>query len=110
MAKMGIKVERVELDLAAMHGQRKDAVKQLTGGIEFLFKKNKVEWLKGRAAFTSADTVEVGDRSVTREEHRHRHRLVGHAAPRRRVRQREAVVVDSTGALELAEGARSTWS
>src|SRR3546814_17180843 len=35
MAKLGIKVTP-ELDLDAMHGQRKDAVKQLTGGIEFL--------------------------------------------------------------------------
>src|SRR5690349_7397230 len=63
MAKMGIKVTP-ELDLDTMHGQRKDAVKQLTGGIEFLFKKNKVEWIKGHAAFTAADTVQVGDRSV----------------------------------------------
>ena len=37
MAKLGIKVTP-ELDLDTMHGQRLDAVKQLTGGIEFLFK------------------------------------------------------------------------
>ena len=63
MAKIGIKV-KPELDLDAMHAQRKDAVKGLTGGIEFLFKKNKVEWLKGHASFESADTVKVGDRTV----------------------------------------------
>src|ERR671912_864162 len=62
-AKLGIKVTP-ELDLDAMHGQRRDAVKGLTGGIEFLFKKNKVEWLKNYAAFTAADTVQVGDRTV----------------------------------------------
>ena len=62
-AKLGIKVQP-ELDLEAMHGQRKDAVKQLTGGIEFLFKKNKIEWLKGQASFASADTVKIGDRTV----------------------------------------------
>ena len=50
MAKMGNKVEP-KLDLPAMHAQRLDAVKGLTGGIEFLFKKNKVEWLKGHASF-----------------------------------------------------------
>ena len=33
-------------------------------GIEFLFKKNKVEWLKGHASFEAADTVKVGDRTV----------------------------------------------
>src|SRR3546814_9427708 len=58
MAAMGIKV-KPELDLPTMHGQRRDAVKGLTGGIEYLFKKNKVDWLKGYAQFTSADTVEV---------------------------------------------------
>src|SRR3954464_6278933 len=63
MAKMGIKVTP-ELDLPAMHAQRLDAVKGLTGGIEFLFKKNKIEWLKGHASFESADTVKAGDRTV----------------------------------------------
>jgi dihydrolipoamide dehydrogenase (EC 1.8.1.4) len=46
MAKMGIKVTP-ELDLDTMHGQRLDAVKQLTGGIAFLFKKNKVDVAQG---------------------------------------------------------------
>src|SRR6478736_7166232 len=59
-AKLGIKV-KPELDLDAMHGQRKDAVKGLTGGIEYLFKKNKVEWLQGHASFTGKDSVKVGE-------------------------------------------------
>ncbi len=98
MAKMGIKVTP-ELDLDAMHGQRKDAVKQLTGGIEFLFKKNKVEWLKGRAAFTAADTVQVGDRSV-----RAKNIVIATGSsvtPLPGVEIDEKIVVSSTGALEL---------
>ncbi|HVM21829.1 MAG TPA: FAD-dependent oxidoreductase, partial [Sphingomicrobium sp.] len=47
LAKWGVKAGKVELDLGAMHGTRLEAVKGLTQGIEFLFKKNKVEWLKG---------------------------------------------------------------
>ena len=86
MAKLGVKVTALSSTSTTMHGQRKDAVKRLTGGIEFLFKKNKVEWLKGLRSFTGADTVKVGDRTVTRQEHRHRHRLVGDAAARRRDR------------------------
>jgi pyruvate/2-oxoglutarate dehydrogenase complex dihydrolipoamide dehydrogenase (E3) component len=39
--------------------------KGLTGGIEFLFKKNKVEWIKGHAAFTSANAIEVGGKAYT---------------------------------------------
>ena len=100
MAKIGIKV-RPELDLDAMHGQRLDAVKQLTGGIEFLFKKNKVEWLKGYAAFTGANTVKVGDRSVTAKN------IViatgSSVTPLPGVEIDQKVVVDSTGALELAK-------
>ena len=99
-AKLGIKVQP-ELDLDTMHGQRKDAVKQLTGGIEFLFKKNKVEWIKGHAAFTSADTVQVGDRSV-----RAKNIVIATGSsvtPLLGVEIDQKVVVDSTGALELAK-------
>ncbi|MFN6936094.1 MAG: FAD-dependent oxidoreductase, partial [Tsuneonella sp.] len=56
MAKMGVVVEP-KLDLETMHAQRLDAVKQLTGGIAFLFKKNKVDWKKGHATFVDAHTV-----------------------------------------------------
>ena len=97
-AKLGIKV-KPELDLDTMHGQRKDAVKQLTGGIEFLFKKNKVEWLKGYAAFTGKDTVKVGDREV-----RAKNIIIATGSsvtPLPGVAIDQKVLVDSTGALEL---------
>ncbi|MEO8175773.1 MAG: dihydrolipoyl dehydrogenase [Sphingomicrobium sp.] len=97
-AKLGIKVAP-ELDLETMHGQRKDAVKQLTGGIEFLFKKNKVEWLKGRASFTGADTVKVGDRTV-----RAKNIVIATGSsvtPLPGVEVDQQRIVDSTGALEL---------
>ena len=100
MAKMGIKVTP-ELDLPAMHAQRIDAVKGLTGGIEFLFKKNKVEWLKGHASFESADTVKVGDRTV-----RAKNIVIATGSsvtPLPGVEIDEKIVVSSTGALELAK-------
>src|SRR4028118_476657 len=59
LAKWGVKVGQVELDLDAMHSGRREAVKGLTGGIEFLFRKNKVTWLKGHAHFTAKDRVDV---------------------------------------------------
>jgi dihydrolipoamide dehydrogenase len=98
MAKLGVKVTP-ELDLDTMHGQRKDAVKQLTGGIEFLFKKNKVEWLKGYAAFTGKDSVKIGDREV-----RAKNIVIATGSsvtPLPGVTIDQKVVVDSTGALEL---------
>jgi dihydrolipoamide dehydrogenase len=99
LAKLGVKMEGVSLDLDAMHGQRRDAVKQLTGGIEFLFKKNKVEWLKGLASFTGKDSVEVGDREV-----RAKNIVIATGSsvtPLPGVTIDQKVVVDSTGALEL---------
>ncbi|MCI1143442.1 dihydrolipoyl dehydrogenase [Sphingomonas sp. WKB10] len=98
MAKMGIKVTP-ELDLDAMHGQRRDAVKQLTGGIEYLFKKNKVTWLKGHARFTGKDSVEVAGQTV-----RAKNIVIATGSsvtPLPGVTVDQKVVVDSTGALEL---------
>ncbi len=102
MAAMGIKV-KPELDLGAMHGQRRDAVKGLTGGIEFLFKKNKIDWLKGYAKFTSADTVDVAGKSV-----RAKNIIIATGSsviplPGVEVDNAKGVIVDSTGALELAK-------
>jgi dihydrolipoamide dehydrogenase len=100
LAKLGIKAT-VELDLDTMHAQRREAVKGLTGGIEFLFKKNKIEWLKGHATFESADSVKVGERTV-----RAKNIVIATgssvtALPGVTIDQK--VVVDSTGALELAK-------
>ncbi|WP_294394228.1 dihydrolipoyl dehydrogenase [uncultured Sphingomonas sp.] len=99
LAKLGVKIDQMSLDLDTMHGQRRDAVNQLTGGIEYLFKKNKVEWLKGRAAFQDAHTVAVGNRTVTAKN------IViatgSTVTPLPGVEIDQQVVVDSTGALEL---------
>jgi len=102
MAAMGIKV-KPELDLGTMHGQRKDAVKGLTGGIEFLFKKNKIDWLKGYAKFTAADTVDVAGKAV-----RAKNIIIATGSsvtplPGVEVDNAKGIIVDSTGALELAK-------
>jgi dihydrolipoamide dehydrogenase len=99
LAKWGVKPGKVELDLEAMHGTRREAVKGLTQGIEFLFKKNKVEWIKGRASFVDPHTVQVADRKVTAAN------IV--IATGSSVTQLPGItidqerIVDSTGALEL---------
>ena len=98
MAKMGVEVTP-KLNLPAMHAQRIDAVTQLTGGIAFLFKKNKVDWLKGYAQFTSADTVEVAGKSF-----RAKNIVIATGSsvtPLQGVTVDHKVVVDSTSALEL---------
>jgi dihydrolipoamide dehydrogenase len=64
-ASYGIKTGPVELDLSVMQQQKLDSVKGLTGGIEFLFKKNKVTWLKGYATFEDAHSVTVAGQKVS---------------------------------------------
>ncbi|AIT81092.1 dihydrolipoyl dehydrogenase [Novosphingobium pentaromativorans] len=101
MTKLGVKVTP-ELDLEAMHGQRRDSVKGLTGGIEFLFKKNKIDWLKGYAQFKDAHTVEVAGKSVTAKNIVIATGSSVTPLPGVEIDNEKGVVVDSTGALELA--------
>ena len=58
-AALGIKTGKVELDLGQMMAQKEEAVEGLTKGIEFLFKKNKVEYVKGRGKILGKGRVEV---------------------------------------------------
>ena len=55
----------MELDLPALIAEKDKAVKELTGGIEMLFRKNKVTWLKGQARFLDKKTVEVDGQKIT---------------------------------------------
>ncbi|MDN4630966.1 dihydrolipoyl dehydrogenase [Sphingomonas sp. PsM26] len=101
MAKLGVKMDNVTLDLETMHEQRRDAVKQLTAGVAFLFKKNKVEWLKGQASFTGKDSVEVAGQT-----YRAKNIVIATGSSVTQlpgVTVDQKVVVDSTGALELAK-------
>ena len=65
LAKFGVKLTGVELDLPALLSEKDKAVKELTDGVAFLFKKNKVEWVKGEARFVDAKSILVGDRTLT---------------------------------------------
>jgi dihydrolipoamide dehydrogenase len=65
LAKFGVTLKGVTLDLPALLAEKDKAVKELTGGIEMLFKKNKVTWLKGQARFLDQKTVEVDGQTIT---------------------------------------------
>ncbi len=58
-AGLGIKTGKIELDLAQMMAQKSDAVEGLTKGVEFLLKKNKAEYIKGRGKILGKGKVEV---------------------------------------------------
>ncbi len=99
MTKFGIDFQGVTLNLDQMHAEKAKAVKELTGGVEFLFKKNKVTWLKGKAAFQDAHTVEIAGQKVTAKN------IViatgSSVMPLPGVEVDQTTVVDSTGALAL---------
>ena len=101
LAKFGVKTGEVELDLEAMQSQKADSVKGLTGGIEFLFKKNKVTWLKGHGTFTGPNTVEVNGESVTAKEVVIATGSSVTPLPGVEVDNDKGIIVDSTGALAL---------
>ncbi|MGE8135013.1 dihydrolipoyl dehydrogenase [Novosphingobium subterraneum] len=100
-ASYGIKTGAVELDLNAMQAQKADSVKGLTGGIEFLFKKNKVTWLKGYATFEDAHSVTVAGQKVTAKNIVIATGSSVTPLPGVTVDNDAGVIVDSTGALAL---------
>jgi dihydrolipoamide dehydrogenase len=55
----GVDGAKVGIDMPAVHARKDKMITGLTGGIESLFKKHKIEWLKGQATITSPKTVEV---------------------------------------------------
>ncbi|MEG3660760.1 dihydrolipoyl dehydrogenase [Celeribacter halophilus] len=100
-AAMGLKGKSPSVDWNQMKAYKDDVVGQNTGGIEFLFKKNKVDWIKGWATIPAAGKVKVGD-----EVHEAKNIVIASGSvptslPGVEVNNEGGVVVDSTGALEL---------
>jgi len=99
--KMGLKGKSPSVDWKQMLAYKDDVIGQNTKGIEFLFKKNKVDWLKGWGAIPAAGQVKVGDAV-----HTTKHIVIASGSEPSDlpgVEVDEKVVVTSTGALELAK-------
>ena len=60
-SKLGIEVGEVKLNLEKMMKNKDKAVTTLTKGIEFLFKKNKVTYIKGTGSFKSSNSISILD-------------------------------------------------
>jgi dihydrolipoamide dehydrogenase len=58
--------QSIGVDLAQVHARKDKIVKGLTGGIEFLFKKNKIDWIKGNGRLVGKGKVEIteGDKKT----------------------------------------------
>eukprot|EP01118_Nematostelium_gracile_P008149 TRINITY_DN2691_c0_g1_i1.p1 TRINITY_DN2691_c0_g1~~TRINITY_DN2691_c0_g1_i1.p1 ORF type:complete len:497 (-),score=173.66 TRINITY_DN2691_c0_g1_i1:35-1525(-) len=104
--KLGIKIDNVGLDLPTMMKDKQDKVKALTSGIEMLFKKNKVEYVKGKGKISGPNEVQVslsdgGSRTI-----KAKNILIAtgsDVASIPTVKIDEKTIVSSTGALELKE-------
>ena len=99
--KMGLMGAHPTVDWAKMQAYKADVVNGNTKGIEFLFKKNKVTWLKGWATIPAAGQVKVGD-----EVHSAKNIVIAtgsEASSLPGVTVDEETVVTSTGALTLGK-------
>jgi len=99
--KMGLMGGAPTVDWSKMQAYKQDVVGQNTKGIEFLFKKNKITWIKGWASIPEAGKVRVGD-----EVHEAKNIVIATGSEPSSlpgVTVDEVRVVTSTGALTLAE-------
>ena len=101
LAKFGIDLQGATLNLDQMQAEKLKAVAELTGGIEFLFKKNKVDWLKDYATFESANSVTVAGKTVTAKNIMIATGSSVTPLPGVDVDNEAGIIVDSTGALAL---------
>ncbi len=100
-AKMGLKGKSPSVDWKQMQAYKDEVIEGNTKGIEFLFKKNKIDWLKGWGSIPAAGKVKVGD-----EVHETKNIIIASGSEPSAlpgVEVDEKVVVTSTGALSLGK-------
>ena len=108
-AELGIEVAP-KLNLVQMMAQKATSVAQLTKGVEFLFKKNKVDWLKGSGRIAGAGKVEVTDGEGKTTAYDTTNIVIAtgsEPSPLPGVEVDQKRIVDSTGALSLPEVPKS---
>jgi dihydrolipoamide dehydrogenase len=100
-AKMGLKGKSPSVDWTQMLTYKNEVIEGNTKGVEFLFKKNKIDWLKGWGSIPEAGKVKVGD-----ETHNAKNIIIASGSEPSSlpgIEVDEKMVVTSTGALELGK-------
>ena len=103
-ANLGVKVKGLELDLKQMMKSKDEVVDGLTKGIEFLFKKNKVDYVIGRGAIKDAGTVVSTAEDGAETTLKTKNILIAtgsETTPLPGIEIDEQKIVSSTGALDL---------
>lgn len=104
--KYGLSAKDVSFDLKKMMAAKDNTVTGLTGGIEFLFKKNKIDWIKGAGRFTAKDTIDVALNDGGTQTVKAKNTIIAtgsEVASLPGIEIDEDRIVSSTGALELPE-------
>ena len=102
----GIKISKLDLDLKTMLARKDKVVSDLTKGVEFLFKKNKVDYLAGTGSIPKAGAVTVALNEGGEKTLPTKNILIATGSdsmPLPGVEVDEKRIVSSTGALELAK-------
>ncbi len=102
----GVKVAGVELDLKTMMGHKDKVVADNTNGVAYLFKKNKIDWIRGMGRIAAADTVAVALNDGGSSTLKTKHIVIATGSdvmPLPGVVIDENRIVSSTGALALPD-------
>ena len=99
----GIKTGKVDLDLSTLMQRKDKIVKQLTAGIGFLFKKNKITYLNGTASFVDKQNIKVkSSKELTLSAKNFIIATGSSSMERPGITVDEKKIVTSTGALSLS--------
>jgi dihydrolipoamide dehydrogenase len=106
LAALGVKVGKPELDLKAMMGHKEKTIKSNVDGIAYLFKKNKIDWVKGTGRIAGAGKVEVALNAGGAQSLATKAIVIATGSdvvslPSLKIDEKK--IVSSTGALSLAE-------
>jgi dihydrolipoamide dehydrogenase len=106
LAEHGVEVKGVKLNLAQMLGRKNGVVKQNNDGIQYLFKKNKVNFLHGRGSFVKADAdgYEIAVSAPANESVKGKHVVIATGSNPRALPAApfdEKLVLSNSGALEI---------
>jgi len=101
---LGIEAKSIKLNLSKMMNNKNKSVLTLTKGVEYLFKKNKITYLKGIGSIASQNMVTVVDKSKKKSNYQTKNIVISTGsipASLPEIKIDEKIIISSTGALSF---------